>query len=284
MKTAIYLRVGASRSASAGFSRTDLFALLCTASLLVLLLFTSGASSATRSRLAVCLNNHKQLSRAWLGYAEDNGGKLVGNLDGGNVSILSNSNLTWVLGWLDFSTRNGENTNTLFLTKYSPLAPYLGHSSAPFQCPADFSKSEARSNLRHVRSVSMNGYLGSQFSWTSGYRLYRSTSDVTDPAPSRTFVFIDEREDSINGGMFQMDMSGYDPQNPSAYRLVDFPADWHDRSANLSFADGHAETWRWRDPRTRPGHKSGQSLSLAVSSPNNVDVARLHEVTSRRIK
>jgi prepilin-type processing-associated H-X9-DG protein len=63
--------------------------------------------------------------------------------------------------------------------------------------------------------------------------------------------------------------------------IADYPADWHDRGAGLSFADGHAETWHWQDARTTPRTQPGVLLPLGVSSPTNQDVARLQAVTSR---
>jgi prepilin-type processing-associated H-X9-DG protein len=64
---------------------------------------------------------------------------------------------------------------------------------------------------------------------------------------------------------------------------VDYPADWHSRGGNLSFADGHVETWRWNDPRTMPRRRLGVNLALHVVSPGNPDVARIQEITSRRV-
>jgi prepilin-type processing-associated H-X9-DG protein len=104
---------------------------------------------------------------------------------------------------------------------------------------------------------------------------------MTSPSPSRAFVFIDEREDGINDGWFIVDMSGFSPQNPNAYTIVDYPADRHNRGVNLSFADGHTETWRWKDRRTMPPHNFG--LILGVVSPNNPDVARLQSAASRKV-
>ena len=65
--------------------------------------------------------------------------------------------------------------------------------------------------------------------------------------------------------------------------MVDYPGDRHNRAGNLSFADGHVESWRWKDPRTTPLHRSGAPLVLAVPSPNNPDVARIQNATSRKI-
>jgi prepilin-type processing-associated H-X9-DG protein len=64
--------------------------------------------------------------------------------------------------------------------------------------------------------------------------------------------------------------------------LVDFPAAYHHRAANLTFADGHAESRRWHDPRTTPRLVRGQLLRLNVSTPNNLDALWLQERTSVR--
>src|SRR6185437_2391108 len=166
----------------------------------------------------------------------------------------------------------------------SQLAPYLGRSGGVFKCPADSSLSRGRTGAPRVRSVSMNGYVGERSApYTSGYRLFKKISEFTGPTPAQDFVFIDEREDSINDRLLQIDMSGFDPLTPSRYTLVDVPADWHNRGATVSFVDGHTETWRWRDPRTMPSHRSGILLQLGGSSPNNSDVARIQAATSRKI-
>ena len=76
-------------------------------------------------------------------------------------------------------------------------------------------------------------------------------SDINDPGPTRTWVFVDEREDSINNGFFVVDMTGY-PDQPGQHRLANTPASYHNRAATLSFADGHSEIKVWKDPRTFP--------------------------------
>jgi type II secretory pathway pseudopilin PulG len=109
------------------FSLADLIAVLAVVLVLAALQLPSAAGTRGKGQGATCLANHRQLVRAWQLYAEDNGGRLVGNLDGSGVTSLANSNKTWVLGWLDFNggVPNGAATNTLYLTTYSPLAPYL---------------------------------------------------------------------------------------------------------------------------------------------------------------
>jgi len=268
------------------FTLTDLITVLTVVLILTMLQLPSAATTRGKGQSASCLYNHRQLVRAWQLYADANGGRLAGNLDGGDVMTLANSNRTWVLGWFDFNggAPAGANTNTLLLTAYSELAPYLNRQAEVFKCPADTSLSRGRTGVPRVRSISMNSYLGERASpFTAGYYQFRKISQLVKPKPSQAFVFTDEREDSINDGILFIDMAGYDPAAPGFYTIVDYPADWHNRGANLSFADGHTETWRWRDSRTMPLHRAGAPIPLAVASPNNPDVARIQAATSRKI-
>jgi prepilin-type processing-associated H-X9-DG protein len=254
--------------------------------MLFILAIKTLAGGQLQSQAAACLGNLRRLSLAWLLYADDNASRLVGNLDGAGVQTLSNSNKTWVLGWLDY---NGglpvaANTNTLYLTRYSPLAPYTGRSAEVFKCPSDDSLSRGRTGEPRVRSYSMNGYTGpGGLTWTPGYRRYTNQQDIIDPTPARAFVFVDERLDSINDGTLFVDMAGYDPRQPGSWTIIDYPAMYHDRSSNFSFADGHVEAKRWTDRRTTPAERPGVQLVLANLSANNPDVLWVQERASRKV-
>ncbi len=229
-----------------------------------------------------CTANFRQLARGWLLYAEDHAGRLPGNLDGGDAMDPRSTNRTWAAGWLDF---NGSSSNTnLALLRDAQLGPYVGSTSV-YRCPADNSLSRARTGKPRVRSVAMNSYVGQrQAPWTSGYRMVTNLYQIVDPSPSSCLVFVDEREDSLNDGCFLISMDGYDPEQPARLFLVDYPAARHEGGATMSFADGHVETWRWADVRTRPGLRAGSNLPLNVNQPNNPDVRRIQEAASRRIQ
>jgi len=276
------------------FTLTDLVAVLAIVLILAVLQLPSAAGTRGKGQSASCLYNHRQLVRAWQLYAKENNGQLVGNLDGGDVMIMANSNKTWVLGWMTFTGGQpaGAATNTLYLSQYSPLAVYAQRDAAIFRCPADRSLSHGTSGRTRVRSISMNSYMGDRNrgffpdagSYSAGYWQFKKLSEVATPKPSQAFVFIDEREDSINDGWFAIDMGGFDPPQPSLNMMIDFPADWHNRGANLSFVDGHSETWRWQDGRTMPRHVLGQGLVLGQAISNSPDVARLQAAASSRVK
>ena len=74
-------------------------------------------------------------------------------------------------------------------------------------------------------------------------------------------------------------MPGY--PNMSSTRMVDFPASYHNNAAGFSFADGHAEIHKWRDPRTSPDLKLNGGIALNVAQPNNVDVKWMQDKTTR---
>ena len=115
------------------------------------------------------------------------------------------------------------------------------------------------------------------------WRIYRKDSDFTDPGPSRTFVLLDMREDSIDIGNFAVDMRGY-PDRPGNYGFYDLPASYHHRAGGLSFVDGHSEIRRWLDDRTMPPLVKGREVFDSGTSPNNRDVAWLQERCTRRVK
>jgi prepilin-type processing-associated H-X9-DG protein len=94
-----------------------------------------------------------------------------------------------------------------------------------------------------------------------------------------TFVFLDERYDSINDAEFCTSMSGF-PDQPAQFYLIDFPASYHGGSGGLSFADGHSEIHKWRDARTMP--PLGSITKLKVPSPNNPDSFWMAEHSTRK--
>ena len=132
------------------------------------------------------------------------------------------------------------NTELLKMGLLYPLTPNPG----VYHCPADRSVD--------VRSYSMQSQLACYFNGTefdpngsmgiSGYKPMYLESQMTQPAPALTILFVDEAPPSINDGLFVIPSTGP--------KWSDLPAVWHSRGCNFSFADGHAEHWRWTDPRT----------------------------------
>jgi len=266
------------RSFTFAFTLIELLVVIAIIAILAAMLLPTLSHAKLKAYGINCMSNLRQLQVAWFMYVQDNNDRLPG-VSGGSYA----SGDTWVSGWLDFNNNNSHNTNTLYLTdaRFSQIGPYV-KSAAIYRCPADHSTAPFGSQrLPRVRSMSMNCWMNYLFSVDIGqdqYIIFRKYSDIVRPTPAMAWVLIDEREDSINDGLFQTDLK----DRGSSARIVDYPASYHGRAAGILFADGHAEIKRWVDPRTTPTLSRNGLIPLNVPSPNNPDVAWLQERSSSR--
>ena len=251
------------------FTLIELLVVIAIIAILASMLLPALSRSKLKAQGITCMNNTKQLQLGWLMYADDNNGSLVYNRDS-NGAGKSPGNESWVAGWLDFSS-SADNTNVNYLVNHdkTPYGAYLGpyvKNTGIFKCPADFSMAPVGGhNVPRVRSVSMNNMLGTgSHLWSANSKFTLCTKGAQIRSPANMFVFLDEREDSINDGWFASDPD-------SKYQIVDYPASYHGNAAGFSFADGHSEIHRWRDPRTMPVLRRGQLLPLNQNLPGNPD-------------
>ncbi len=259
----------------AGFTLIELLVVIAIIAILASMLLPALARSKEKAQGVLCMSNGRQMTLAWRLYVDDNQEKVPQSY-GPNA---------WVQGNLDRSGANLSNWDIDRDIKKSLLWSYCGNSSGIFKCPAD--KSTVRYNgttYPRVRSISMDAWFNSTDveEFGGGFRVYKTVNDLADPGPTMTWVFMDEREDSINDGEMVVGMSGY-PDKPAQWKIVDYPASYHGGAGGLSFADGHSEIKKWLDPRTTPALRKGQDLSLNIPSPNNRDMFWLMERSTRRV-
>jgi prepilin-type processing-associated H-X9-DG protein len=154
------------------------------------------------------------------------------------------------------------------------LFPYAG-AVETYRCPADNSVSSGGIPFR-LRSYAINCFMSGNGSnvlhqyapGATGYRLNLRIGDIIAPQPSLAFVFVDEHQNSIDDGHF-----GFVPE---VDEWLNIPATRH-RGAMFSFADGHAEIFRWHDPAT---------LGLTggfVTTPNNADLKRVQGALATKL-
>jgi prepilin-type N-terminal cleavage/methylation domain-containing protein/prepilin-type processing-associated H-X9-DG protein len=266
------------------FSLVELLVVIAIIGILAALLVPSLTKAKLKAQGIQCLSNHKQLTLAWKMYADDSRDNLPMASDGIDPVL---SSYAWVKGLIDFDPNNPSNWDPRIDIMKSPLWPYCGKSTAIWKCPGDRSFVTVNGQQKpRVRSMSMNvwfgGFAGEDAGLSGGgWRLYFKMSDLVDPGPSRTWLLLDMRQDSIDIGNFATDMRGW-PDSPSATSFYDLPGMYHNGACGFSFADGHSEIKRWLDGRTTPPLLPEGEVPDVFTTPNNPDVVWLQERATRR--
>jgi prepilin-type processing-associated H-X9-DG protein len=264
-------------AASGAFILVELLVVISIMAILAGLLLPVLVRARAKGQGIACLNNLRQLMLAWKMYPEDNNGKLARNAAFNGIARYRADTGGWIHGWLDFGGENTDNTNILKLigTFDGETALFCRYITSPlvYKCPADPTIVKIGGHVYpRVRSLSMNQAIGSGSTATwlppSTYVVFQKDSDIVNPAPANLLTFLDEHPHSINdaGWAFQM----HDPDQGVLARLIDIPASYHNGAGDVCFADGHAETHRWLDARTKPAIHHTNNVSN-VPTPNNPD-------------
>ncbi len=268
-----------------GFTLIELLVVIAIIAILAAMLLPALGKGKLKAQGIQCMSNHKQLALAWRLYSEDNTDVLLYASDRGPDP--EKNKYAWVTNLMDFDPANRANWDFNVSIAHSPLWNYCGKNATIWKCPADRSYVTFLGVQRpRVRSMSMNfwfgGFGGDDYGLSGGgWRLYFKMSDLVDPGPTKTWLFLDMREDSIDIGNFATDMQGWSGQ-PSATAFYDLPGMYHNRACGFSFADGHSEIKRWLDDRTMPPLVQNGMINDGFPSPNNKDIIWLQERSTRR--
>lgn len=200
--------------------KADALTLAVCAAVGIACLGATGEQGRNRAKEAVCLTHTRGLSQAWLQFAEDHDGTLVGGHTGAGQ-------------WVDREAVGATLAQQKEAIRRGTLFPYVGKVEM-YRCPAD----PRRQDSLYVtyRTFAIPG--GANGEMWAGYTRARRLSDLT--APAKQYVFVEEMDPrGMLIGSWQM--------NPGMKTWVDPLAMWHPERTTLGFADGHAETRKWQN-------------------------------------
>ena len=269
-----------------GFTLIELLVVIAIIAILAAMLLPALTKAKQKAQGIKCLSNTKQLTLAWIIYANDSSDLLI--LNGGSVPNVPD----WISKlYMDWGS-SAANIDTSYLIDPTKalMANYI---KTPFlyKCPGDTYEAQ---NGPRLRSYSMNGALGggsgptvqgnypnppgpNYFGKGPGGGVGHAAikmNDLNKPGPANVFVILDEQGDSINDGLFMLD-PGY---IRTGEKWRDLPGSYHNGAGSFSFGDGHSEIHKWLQrggqtvfPITKQNYPNGISSPWGSQSPTPRD-------------
>lgn len=247
---------------SRAFTLIELLVVIAVIAVLMAILMPALQRAREQGKRAVCLSNVKQFGLAWVLYADENDQKIVNactweNTEGHN----DREEPCWLYFHNDWDTVE----RRIQGIQDGAMWPYIGQLKI-YKCPTGI-----RGEVNTYAIVDcMNGAMSSIPNIPSGTYI-RNRSQIK--RPGERMVYVDEGRTSTQSWTIWYDRASW----------WDLPPTRHGAGTNFSFADGHAEYWKWQDTRTvKVARQEGDWQSL-VALDDNPDIQRVQRAAWGRL-
>jgi prepilin-type N-terminal cleavage/methylation domain-containing protein/prepilin-type processing-associated H-X9-DG protein len=236
------------------FTLIELLVVISVIALLLAILFPVLGRAREAGRRTVCLSNLKLLQLAWIAYAENNNerivlGRAISHEDPNGEQIISFPldqrryliGWTWYDGYINIHptpyNEEKEYIESFKRIKFGKLYPYVGNVEA-YRCPGGI-KREIRT---YCIVDSMNGVKDPNVvnhNLVGGTKLWiQNRMDIKNPAARMVFLDAGMRVQESFSTYYDVELWKYGAPNR------------HSNGNTFSFADGHAEYWKWQGKDT----------------------------------
>lgn len=238
-----------------GFTLVELLVVIGIIALLISILLPALNKAREDAKRIMALNNARQLTMAWLMYANDNKGHFC-SADTQNIPpgsgvpplgqpAVTNNPAFW--SWV------GSGNTQLDITS-GMLWPYVKNFGT-YKDPND--------RIDYWHTFSINGLLAGESGTNNGWQSGPLFTTAQIKRAYATFVFIEEMDP--RGWLMNSFMINAYPSN----NWSDMPANMEGNANIISFADGHGLVWQYADPRTWEMTNGGQP------APNSGDLRQI---------
>ncbi len=228
-----------------GFTLIELLVVIAIIAILMAILLPALHRAKEQGQRAVCLSNVKQLTFSWLMYAQENDDRIV------NASTFFSR--TGEPAWIGAKWQvTGTPEQLRRHLKDGILYKYCEDVDI-FKCPTGI-RGEV---LTYAIMDALNG--ATSIPGTKDLMIKRLNQIRR---PGERFVFIDEGKISPDSWTVYYDQESW----------WDQPTVRHGDGTNFSFADGHSDYWKWKDPRTVRLARMTSAQASDRAQPGNDDL------------
>jgi len=228
------------------FTLVELLVVIAVIAILAAMLLPVLGNAKQRAQTAGCLNNMKQLQLCYRMYVDDNNDYLPPN------EALPDQDVSWVLGnaQTDVTTTNIQ--NGLIFRYHQQVKIYVcpantlmipdgngGHAPQTRTCSVDFALGGYTPPTLAAGGPAHGGGTFNGVTTLVKFSQIQSSS----AGVAQKIVFVDEAQNGVDDGCF-----GIYPESSGNNTWWNIAGCRHDgkRAGLFTFADGHAEVWRWQ--------------------------------------